>query len=69
MFPDKLVMGMEIRSKVCMFVHERIQALRNEHSGQYQNAAVCRVNAMKVRVTITIMSIIYLGSAQLYIQI
>jgi tRNA (guanine-N7-)-methyltransferase len=42
LFPDKLVMGMEIRAKVCEYVRLRIEALRQENPGQYQNAACLR---------------------------
>eukprot|EP00741_Cyanophora_paradoxa_P025066 tig00000342_g24194.t1 len=47
MFPDKIVMGMEIRDKVCEYVRQRILALRAEHPGKYGNVAVVRANAMK----------------------
>jgi tRNA (guanine-N7-)-methyltransferase len=42
LFPDKLVVGMEIRAKVCEYVRLRIQALRDELPGSYQNAACLR---------------------------
>jgi tRNA (guanine-N7-)-methyltransferase len=42
LFPDKLVMGMEIRAKVTEYVKLRIEALRIENPGQYQNAACFR---------------------------
>lgn len=51
MFPDKLVLGMEIRARVCEYVRLRIEALRKEHSnsegGMYQNAACLRTNCMR----------------------
>ena len=47
LFPDTLMLGMEIRVKVEEYVHERIKALRVQHPGQYQNISVCRMNAMK----------------------
>ena len=47
MFPDKLMVGMEIRVKVSDYVKDRIAALRNNHPGQYQNIACIRGNAMK----------------------
>lgn len=47
MFPDNLMLGLEIRVKVSDYVNDRIKALRLQHSGQYQNAAVLRTNAMK----------------------
>ncbi|PRW57644.1 Cilia- and flagella-associated 57 [Chlorella sorokiniana] len=46
-YPDKLVLGMELRDKVTEYVKERIIALRKQHPGQYQNASVVRTNAMK----------------------
>mmetsp|Transcript_18254 Transcript_18254/g.24058 ORF Transcript_18254/g.24058 Transcript_18254/m.24058 type:complete len:289 (-) Transcript_18254:217-1083(-) len=46
-FPDKLVLGMEIRPKVCEYVRLRIEALRKEEPGLYCNAAVIRTNAMR----------------------
>lgn len=47
LFPDKLSLGMEIRVKVSDYVRERIDALRDQHAGQYQNISVIRGNAMK----------------------
>lgn len=58
MFPDKLVLGMEIREKVTEYVARRIDALRKEHAvdttaasatspGPYQNVSVVRANTMK----------------------
>lgn len=47
MFPDKLMLGMEIRVKVSDYVMERIKALRLENPGQYTNIACLRSNAMK----------------------
>lgn len=41
-FPDKLTLGMEIRAKVCEYVRLRIEALRKEHPGKYQNASCLR---------------------------
>ncbi|KAL4419590.1 hypothetical protein ABPG77_004839 [Micractinium sp. CCAP 211/92] len=46
-YPDKLVMGMELRDKVTEYVKERILALRKQQLGKYQNASVVRTNAMK----------------------
>lgn len=46
-FPDKLIMGFEIRDKVTEYVRLRIAALRKEHPGQYQNVSVLKTNAMK----------------------
>ncbi|KOB74469.1 tRNA (guanine-N(7)-)-methyltransferase [Operophtera brumata] len=47
MFPDNLMLGLEIRVKVSDYVNDRIKALRIQYPGQYQNAAVLRTNAMK----------------------
>ena len=47
MFPDKLMIGMEIRVKVSDYVIDRITALREKHPGKYQNIACIRTNAMK----------------------
>ncbi|XP_013382075.1 tRNA (guanine-N(7)-)-methyltransferase isoform X2 [Lingula anatina] len=47
MFPDKLMVGMEIRVKVSDYVKDRITALRTQNPGQYQNIACLRTNAMK----------------------
>ena len=47
-FPDKLCMGMEIRSKVVNFVGEKVRALRVENNyNKYMNASVVRTNTMK----------------------
>ncbi|XP_064479544.1 tRNA (guanine-N(7)-)-methyltransferase-like [Ornithodoros turicata] len=47
LFPDVLMVGMEIRVKVSDFVKDRIKALRAKNPGQYQNIACIRTNAMK----------------------
>ncbi|XP_050304819.1 tRNA (guanine-N(7)-)-methyltransferase [Anthonomus grandis grandis] len=47
MFPDSLILGMEIRVKVSDYVMDRIAALRSQHPGAYQNIACLRSNAMK----------------------
>ena len=47
MFPDTLMLGMEIRVKVSQYVQERIKALRSQQPGQYENIACLRTNAMK----------------------
>ncbi|KAH0569138.1 tRNA (guanine-N(7)-)-methyltransferase isoform X1 [Cotesia glomerata] len=47
MFPENLILGMEIRIKVSDYVMDRIAALRSQHPGQYQNIACLRTNAMK----------------------
>lgn len=46
-FPDQSTLGLEIRAKVCEFVRLRIEALRVQEPGSYQNAAVLRTNAMR----------------------
>ncbi|KNC49336.1 tRNA (guanine-N(7)-)-methyltransferase [Thecamonas trahens ATCC 50062] len=46
LFPDTLIMGMEIRLKVSAYVHERIVAARANGNG-CQNLAVTRTNSMK----------------------
>lgn len=47
MFPNNLILGLEIRVKVSDYVNDRIKALRVQHPDQYQNIAVLRTNAMK----------------------
>lgn len=47
MFPDNLIIGMEIRVKVSDYVSDRIAALRSQNVEQYQNIACLRTNAMK----------------------
>jgi len=47
MFPETLMLGLEIRVKVSDYVNDRILALRQTHPGQYQNVSVIRTNAMK----------------------
>ena len=47
LFPDKLVLGMEIRAKVCEYVRLRIEALRKENPDCYSNAACLRTNCMR----------------------
>ncbi|XP_071870341.1 tRNA (guanine-N(7)-)-methyltransferase [Bombus fervidus] len=47
MFPENLILGMEIRVKVSDYVMDRIAALRSQNPGQYQNIACLRTNAMK----------------------
>eukprot|EP00898_Chlorokybus_atmophyticus_P007061 jgi/Chlat1/7356/Chrsp59S06977 len=48
-YPDTLMVGMELRDKVCEYVRERITALRaaNINSKGYTNVSVIRTNAMK----------------------
>jgi len=47
LYPDTLMVGMELRSKVSEYVKERIASLRLEHPGQYGNVSCVRTNAMK----------------------
>ncbi|XP_013864633.1 tRNA (guanine-N(7)-)-methyltransferase [Austrofundulus limnaeus] len=47
LFPDKLILGLEIRVKVSDYVKDRIQSLRASNPGGYQNIACIRSNAMK----------------------
>ena len=47
LYPDTLVLGVEIRVKVSDYVQDRLMALRQKHPGSYGNAAVLRTNAMK----------------------
>lgn len=47
LFPDRLMLGMEIRVKVSDYVRDRIKALRESDPGKYQNIACIRGNAMK----------------------
>lgn len=46
-YPDKLVVGMELREKVSEYVRERILSLRQANPGQFKNASCIRTNAMK----------------------
>ncbi|CCE72729.1 Piso0_000323 [Millerozyma farinosa CBS 7064] len=46
-FFDKLILGMEIRVQVTQYVQDRIDVLRRQEEGNYQNIAVLRGNAMK----------------------
>ncbi|KAJ9067461.1 tRNA (guanine-N(7)-)-methyltransferase (tRNA(m7G46)-methyltransferase) [Entomophthora muscae] len=45
-FPDILMLGMEIRLKVQEYVHQRILALRQQKNA-YKNISIIRMNAMK----------------------
>ncbi|CAE7535338.1 unnamed protein product [Symbiodinium microadriaticum] len=46
--PDKCILGLEIRAKVCEYVRLRIEALREETGGaSYQNASCFRTNCMR----------------------
>ncbi|XP_040567031.1 tRNA (guanine-N(7)-)-methyltransferase [Lepeophtheirus salmonis] len=47
MFPQTLMLGLEIRVKVSDYVKDRILSLRSKEEGGYQNVACLRSNAMK----------------------
>lgn len=47
LFPDALMIWMELRDKVTEYVKERILALRVSNPGQYRNVSVVRTNSMK----------------------
>ncbi|KAI4899087.1 hypothetical protein NFI96_022011 [Prochilodus magdalenae] len=47
LFPDRLILGLEIRVKVSDYVQDRIRSLRAADPGKYQNIACLRSNAMK----------------------
>lgn len=46
-FPETLILGLEIRVKVSDYVQDRIRALRAAPGGGFQNIACLRSNAMK----------------------
>jgi len=47
MYPESLMLGMEIRMNVTQYVHDKIVALRKSNAGQYDNVSVIRANSMK----------------------
>ncbi|TFJ87243.1 hypothetical protein NSK_001575 [Nannochloropsis salina CCMP1776] len=47
LFPDKIILALEIRAKVCEFVRLRIEEMRKEAPPRARNAAVLKTNAMK----------------------
>ncbi|XP_007910591.1 tRNA (guanine-N(7)-)-methyltransferase [Callorhinchus milii] len=47
LFPNVLMLGLEIRVKVSDYVIDRIDSLRASNPGKYQNIACIRSNAMK----------------------
>ena len=47
LYPEVLMLGLEIRVKVSDYVQDRIQALQQNHPDQYTNIAILRSNAMK----------------------
>ena len=47
-FPDEIILGLELRDRVALYVQERIENLRKENDGKmYTNVAVERANCMK----------------------
>jgi tRNA (guanine-N7-)-methyltransferase len=46
-FPERRILGMEIRVQVTEYVEERIRALRETNKGKFENCAVIRANSMK----------------------
>eukprot|EP00850_Spirogloea_muscicola_P005624 SM000026S08873 [mRNA] locus=s26:260198:263977:+ [translate_table: standard] len=47
LYPNILMVGLELRDKVSEYVRERIDALRLKHPGKYTNITAIRTNAMK----------------------
>eukprot|EP01132_Coremiostelium_polycephalum_P004293 gene4293-5368_t len=48
LFPERLIVGMELRDLVVSYVDDRIKKLREQkEGGAYQNISVIRTNAMK----------------------
>ncbi len=47
LYPETLMLGLELRIKVSDYVQDRIRALRHQKSGHYGNVACLRTNAMK----------------------
>ena len=47
LFPEKLILGAEIREQVTNYVGQRIHALRHEEPGKWGNVSVLRTNTMK----------------------
>lgn len=47
LFPDKLILGMEIRDKLVNFVSEKVRGYRIQNPGQYNNISVVRTNTMR----------------------
>lgn len=46
-YPDKTMLGLEIRDRVADFCNRRVQEMRNQYPGSYGNVAFDRTNAMK----------------------
>ncbi|GAA93878.1 uncharacterized protein L969DRAFT_84675 [Mixia osmundae IAM 14324] len=47
LYPDTLMLGMEIRIQVTQYVADKINALRKQEGNGYQNVSVVRANSMK----------------------
>lgn len=47
LFPDKLMVGIELRDKVSEYVKQKILTMRGDNPGKYTNISVIRTNAMK----------------------
>jgi tRNA (guanine-N7-)-methyltransferase len=47
LFPDRLILGMEIRDKLVNFVSEKIRGYRIQSPGQYDHISVVRTNTMR----------------------
>ncbi|KAG1671830.1 hypothetical protein FOA52_000207 [Chlamydomonas sp. UWO 241] len=47
LYPNDLMVGLELRDKVSSYVKERVAALRRENPGEYGNISCLRANAMK----------------------
>jgi tRNA (guanine-N7-)-methyltransferase len=47
LFPDKLILGMEIRDKVVNFVAEKTRGYRIQNPGNFDNIGVVRTNSMR----------------------
>ncbi|VDO58404.1 unnamed protein product [Onchocerca flexuosa] len=47
LYPETLMVGLEIRVKVSDYVQDKIHALRLREPGNYRNVACLRTNAMK----------------------
>ncbi|EJW86963.1 tRNA (guanine-N(7)-)-methyltransferase [Wuchereria bancrofti] len=47
LYPEALMVGLEIRVKVSDYVQDKIRALRRREPGNYRNVACLRTNAMK----------------------
>jgi tRNA (guanine-N7-)-methyltransferase len=46
-FPEKLILGMEIRDKLVNYVGEKIRGMRMSEKDKYDNISVVRTNTMR----------------------